>query len=181
MLSYAATIHKVQGQEFPKAVVSFELLKQRFFSCGQLYVSLSRLKSLSGLYVSGDISKDAIRPDEKALCEYDRLREESTMSPIVRFHRSASNFIFSHLNTRSFKSHFDDIQNDDMLTNCDLMLFTETRMESSTSTYGQLGDFKIYFHNDDSDTFKSLAVCYCPSLTFEYIDSLPGMVVFFSI
>ena len=179
MLSYGATIHKVQGQQFPKALVSFELLKQRNFNAGQMYVSLSRIESLSGLYISGDISKDAIRPDEKALVEYDRLRTKSIMTPIERYKILSSNFIFSHLNTRSFKCHFEDIEKDHILTECDLMLFTETRMTNNTSSsYEKIKDFNIYFHNDNSDTFKSLAVCYRDTLNFEYIDSLPGMLVF---
>ena len=85
MLSYAATIHKVQGQQFPQALVSFELLKQNSFNAGQMYVSLSRIESLSGLFISGNISKNAIRPDEKALTEYTRLRNESIMSPVEQF------------------------------------------------------------------------------------------------
>ena len=132
---------------------------------------------MSGLYISGDISKDAIFPDKKAVFEYDRLREEATMKRTERFDRSNSNFTFCHLNTRPFNIHLDDIQNDHALTECDLLLFTETRLRS-TSTHSQLQEFTIYHHNDDCDTFKSLAVCYRQSLSFEYIDSLPGMMVF---
>ena len=179
MLSYAATIHKVQGQQFPRALVSFELLKQRNFNAGQMYVSLSRIESLSGLYISGDICKGAIRPDEKALVEYDRLRTKSTMTPIKRFKLLPCNFIFSHLNARSFKCHFEDIESDHILTECDLMLFTETRMKNSiSSSYDKIKDFNIYFHDDESDTFRSLAVCYRDTLDFEYIDSIPGLLVF---
>ena len=153
-------------------------MKQRSFNCGQLYVSLSRLESLSGLYVSGDISNDAICPDEKALCEYDRLRKEAIISPILKFDISPSTFVFCQLNTRSFKSHFDDIQSDHVLTECDLMLFTETRIgECASCPNDKLNDFKIYFHND-SDSFKSLAVCYRETVNFEFLDCLPGMIAF---
>ena len=34
----------------------------------------------------------------------------------------------------SFKCHFEDIENDYILTECDLMLFTETRMKNSISS-----------------------------------------------
>ena len=178
MLSYSATVHKVQGQQFPKGLVSFKLMKQRFFNCGQLYVALSRLESLSGLYVSGDISKQAIRPNVKALEEYDRLRKEALMSPIERFYISPCNMVFCHLNTRSFKCHFDDIISDHILTECDLILFTETRMDDVTSlSYDKLNKFKIHFHND-SDTYVSLAVCYRETIDFKYVDSRPGMLIF---
>ena len=179
MLSYSATIHKVQGQQFPKALVSFELLKQRNFNAGQMYVSLSRIESLSGMFISGNVSKTAIRPDEKALAEYERLRVESLMTPIEQFYMIPSSFIFNHLNTRSFKAHFEDIESDHVLTDCDLMLFSETRMKYSiSSSYDKIKDFNIYFHDDESDSFRSLAVCYRDTLNFEYIDSIPGLLVF---
>ena len=179
MLSYAATIHKVQGQQFPKALVSFELLRQRNFNAGQMYVSLSRIESLSDMYISGNVSKTAIRPDKKALVEYERLRVESLMTPLKRFYMLPSNFIFCHLNTRSFRSHFEDIETDCVLTDCDLMMFSETRMNYSlSSSYDKINEFNIYFHNDESDTFRSLAVCYRNILNFEYIDCGPGLIVF---
>ena len=80
---------------------------------------------MSGLFISGNISKIAIRPDEKALTEYERLRKESLMSPVEQFHSLLSNFVFVHLNIRSFKAHFEDIESDCVLTDCDLMLFSE--------------------------------------------------------
>ncbi|XP_028517912.1 ATP-dependent DNA helicase PIF1-like [Exaiptasia diaphana] len=49
-LAYAVTIHKVQGLSLDKVVVSFELFRQRSFNYGQVYVALSRARSLSGLY-----------------------------------------------------------------------------------------------------------------------------------
>ena len=50
-LAWACTVHKVQGLTLDKVVFSFELFKQRQFNCGQVYVALSRVKSLSQLYL----------------------------------------------------------------------------------------------------------------------------------
>ena len=42
VLSWACTVHKVQGLSLTSAVVSFDLEKQRSFNEGQMFVALSR-------------------------------------------------------------------------------------------------------------------------------------------
>ena len=49
-LSWAGTIRKVQGKTFQKIVVCFDLFNQKTFNPGQIYVALSRVTSLVGLY-----------------------------------------------------------------------------------------------------------------------------------
>ena len=44
------TVHKVQGLTLDKVVISFELFKQRAFNYGQIYVALSRSRSMNGLH-----------------------------------------------------------------------------------------------------------------------------------
>ena len=58
MLAFACTVHKFQVMTLPSIVVSFNLTRQRKFSYGQLYVSLSRVKSLENLYIEGDVTKE---------------------------------------------------------------------------------------------------------------------------
>ena len=53
MLAWACTVHKVQGLSLDKVVISFDLEKQRGFKCGQMYVALSRVTSLQGLFLTG--------------------------------------------------------------------------------------------------------------------------------
>ena len=178
MLSYAVTVHKVQGIQIPSGVISFELLMQRGFNAGQLYVALSRVESLDGLYVSGKFRKKAIHADKFALREYERLRTEASIVPIQRFALVPTNFIISLLNVRSLQSHIADIDCDFILRNCDLFLFTETQigMDSDISnTY--LKDFSIAFHNDE-DKFKSLAVGYRNGIDLQILDADMGFMVF---
>ncbi len=48
-LAYAITIHKCQGLTFDKAVVH----AQKTFASGQLYVAISRVRTVNGLYIVG--------------------------------------------------------------------------------------------------------------------------------
>lgn len=72
-LSYACTCHKVQGLSLNEAVISFDLVKQRNFNYGQMYVALSRVRSLGllGLYLIGKFDVNAIRSNPRASAEYD--------------------------------------------------------------------------------------------------------------
>lgn len=73
-LAWAITVHKSQGLTFEKAVLDIN----RAFAPGQVYVALSRLKSLNGLVLSSPIQFNAISQD-KVLTEYNEnkpLKEE---------------------------------------------------------------------------------------------------------
>ena len=80
MLAWAGTVHKVQGLSLEKIVVSFQLLKQRLFNYGQIYVVLSCVMTIEGLYILESFNVKAIKADPKALQEYNRLRAGSYQS-----------------------------------------------------------------------------------------------------
>ena len=50
-LSWACTVHKVQGLSLEKALISFDLIKQRKFNYGQMYVALSRVYNQSRKFI----------------------------------------------------------------------------------------------------------------------------------
>ena len=80
MLAWACTVHKVQGLSLDKAVISFDLLKQRSFNYGQMYVALSRVTSLNGLYLTGEYKSSAIKADPRAIHEYERMQPSELMA-----------------------------------------------------------------------------------------------------
>ena len=80
MLAWACTMHKIQGLSLTQIVVSFQLLKQKQFYYGLIYVALSRLTRLEDLYILGPFTEDSIRANPLALVEYSRMRTESFLS-----------------------------------------------------------------------------------------------------
>ena len=72
-LSWACTVHKVQGLTLQNTVVSLELRKQRSFNYGQIYVALSRATSLQGLHILGELQSKHIKANPKVGEEYERL------------------------------------------------------------------------------------------------------------
>lgn len=76
-LAYAVSIHKVQGLSLNSLVISFELVKQRSFNYGHVYVELSRATSLNGIHILGKINSKHVKADPRVHEEYQRLREVS--------------------------------------------------------------------------------------------------------
>jgi GTPase SAR1 family protein len=58
-LAWAITIHKSQGLTFEKAIID----AQAAFAHGQVYVALSRCKSLEGLVLSSQIASSSVKSD----------------------------------------------------------------------------------------------------------------------
>ena len=71
-LAYAFTIHKAQGQTYDKVIID---LNSHIFASGQLYVALSRAKSLNGLYLTKPITYSDIITDDSIFLFLNQLRE----------------------------------------------------------------------------------------------------------
>jgi hypothetical protein len=68
-LAWAFTIHKSQGVTLEIAEMD---IGSRVFECGQTYVALSRVKSLSGLYLSG-FNPTKIKTNPRVMAFYERM------------------------------------------------------------------------------------------------------------
>jgi len=68
-LAYGITIHKSQGMTLEKLIVDCD----RIFECGQVYVALSRIKSLDGLYLKSFNPKKVLA-NEEVVNFYNKLK-----------------------------------------------------------------------------------------------------------
>lgn len=99
-LAYAFTIHKAQGQTYDSVILD---LNSHIFAPGQLYVALSRAKSLQSLYLTKPVSYSDIISDDSIfvfldnLREYNHLKAPSNIIPQTRTGRATpicSNFSY---------------------------------------------------------------------------------------
>ena len=79
-LAYAFIVHKVQGLTLKNVVISFDLLKQRSFNYGQIYVALSRSTTLQGLHILGNIEMKHVKANPRVDKEYERLQKISSIT-----------------------------------------------------------------------------------------------------
>ena len=71
---YAITIHKSQGQTFD----SINIKAPRCWDPGQLYVALSRARSIEGIHLMNPIDADSLITDPRVVDYYNSLREGYT-------------------------------------------------------------------------------------------------------
>ena len=83
---------------------------------------LSRITSINELYLIEKYTKAALKVNESAKKEYEKLRTESSST-------------ISLLNTRSFKTHFRDILLEKHLLDNDISCLTETQLKINVDTY----------------------------------------------
>ena len=182
-LAWACTVHKVQGLTLDRIVVSFELHKQKYFNYGQIYVALSRVKSLNDLFILGTFDKKHIRADERVHEEYKRLRSSPNHASIANLpFPHVQNILITLLNIRSLRKHSIDVKHDAKIFNSDIIAFTETRLlpsQQTTNIEEDLYPFQI-IRQDNSSSHLSLALCLCKHFKFQskkYFPEINGLML----
>ena len=134
-LSWACTVHKVQGLTLQNVVVRLDLRKQRYFNYGQIYVALSRATSLQGLHILGEMQSKHIKANPKVKEEYERLRDSSSYFDTLAEEQYSCDPVLtvSLLNIRSLRKHSEDIKFHAQLFNSDVLALTETQLLANDS------------------------------------------------
>jgi PIF1-like helicase/Helix-turn-helix domain len=81
LLAWAVTIHKSQGMTFDKAVID----AGNAFAPGQVYVALSRLRTLDGLFLKEPLTRAAILTDPRIVAFYKQAdHQQATDNDLAR-------------------------------------------------------------------------------------------------
>ena len=161
-MSWACTMHKVQGLSLQEAVVRFELEIQKIFKSSQIYVALSRVTNIQSLFLTGSFKQDAIKASGSAPHEHDCLHNEALFIPPIVQKPLSTTLSVALLNTRSLKKHAADIASDWRLMNNDILFLTETQLSPGSDVneiQTILDQFLISFNMSDY-RFSSLVICY---------------------
>ena len=108
-LAWTCTAHKVQGLTLLNSTVaSLELIKQRSFSPGQIYVALSRSFSLSKLNILSDSDPKIIKPNHLALEHYEyRIKEKNLFTQGSSLKKNISCiFKYMWISNKYFRFHW---------------------------------------------------------------------------
>ena len=129
-----------------------------------MYVALSRVTSLQGLYLIGKFNIAAISSDESVKREYEYLRENQSLNMLeIDTAVLDNNLVLTVSNVRSLIRHVNDIKSDMVMVSSDLILCTETQLgllfENTVGDEIKIPDFSLSCNNA-AHKFSSLAFYY---------------------
>ena len=132
VLSWASTIHSVQGLTVDKIVVDLS----KIFAAGQAYVAVSCVTSLEGLQIL-NYKSTAIKKDKRVDTEMLRLQQRpiTFVSPIIPTLPEQDFIKISHLNVRGYLDHIDDLKADHVISSADVICLTETHLCTSDTIH----------------------------------------------
>ena len=120
-LSWAVTVHKVQGQTTSQAVISL-----KHHTKAMAYVALSRVSSIDGMYLV-DYDSTKIFCDEGIVKEMAKMHtcDLSLANPFTNVDHN-KNIIIAHHNIQSLNAHIDDLKLNKELRKAHVICITET-------------------------------------------------------
>ena len=143
-LAWTCTVHKV----------SLELIKQRSFSPGQIYVALSRSTSLSKLNILSDFDPKIVEPNHLALEHYKYLRKERNL---FTQRSSLKKPFLTLLNIRGIVTNILDFTGDSRLLHAPPIRLTESNLLQSSNLSGIpiSNTYQIIRNDDEIDRLKA--------------------------
>lgn len=127
-LARASTIHKAQGKTLDHVVVCMK----GSYKAGQMYTALSRVKTLEGLYILGELSRTCSKIDKHIQNEMSRLRTTKLFNIRSPTALTVDTQVqLSLLNINSLKPHLLCLQKDEALSMSHICCLTETWLKES--------------------------------------------------
>ena len=122
-LSWASTVHKVQGVTIPKGI-NVVCHADKKLQNGMAYVMLSRSECMDNVFLTEDFDLSMIRCVKEALIENQKLEKRCIVS-----HEKAKKFNIFYANAQNLNHHLLDIQTDIHANQSDLICLVETWMD----------------------------------------------------
>ena len=152
-LAFAATAHKVQGQTIKKPnflVVDLRRVRE----AAQAYVILSRVQSLTQLFILEDVCIDKIYASSLALDELARMNQVA-----LNLKQRGKNIIISG-NIRSLKKNFENLSKSSIIKDACVICLQETWLDQSETEY-EVNDRKgLIQHNNAVGRGKGISTLY---------------------
>ena len=156
-LCFAATSHRFQGQTVRKPnklAVDFRTV----FEAAQSYVMLSRIETISQLFIIDSLPDNKFYASPKALSELERLVKVSiNKNPQMWEQKKEGSLNIALLNCHSLRDKIVDIKQDQTLLRSDIMCFTETWLRSD-SVVEEIEIPKYRLHLNSNGAGKGLAI-----------------------
>ena len=141
-LAWAITIHKSQGLTFENAVID----AGHAFAAGQVYVALSRCKTLHGMHLMTRISQEAITTDqriidysEKYLCDDESLQKQLPMAKI-EFSKTQLLKAFDWTKTVDVIYSFGDLVEEKKIPDKETVLALARKLETNVRAQKEIAD-----------------------------------------
>jgi hypothetical protein len=158
-LSWAVTIHKLQGLTLDEIVVEMSREKGKF-QPGHAYVAFSRVKTLAGLHIL-NYTREQIIIDPNV--ETFMQNMQNVQLPLPNdIDISCMNFIICHLNVENLITHKDDIDTNEYLLSADIICFTETHLTKTSQwplTNISKKNYRIFRQERTNCKGGGLAIC----------------------
>lgn len=154
----AITIHKSQGQTYNEICLDFTKSERR--TLPMLYVALSRVTRLSGLYILGEFAipkKTMANSTNAALAELTRLRKSKSLKLSYNNLTDENGLIIVYQNVGTFKNKVHHITNDSWFLRSDILIFSETLTNNREDL--NIANYKIVFQSNYGLQSRGL-ICY---------------------
>jgi hypothetical protein len=128
-LSWAVTIHKLQGLTLDEIVVEMSQQKGKF-QPGHAYVAFSRVKTLAGLHIL-NYTREQIIIDPHVETFMENM--QNVQLPLQNdIDVSCMDLIICHVNVENLLSHKDDVDTNKYIQSADIICFTETHLTQTS-------------------------------------------------
>lgn len=119
-LAWAVTIHKSQGLTFDNAIID----AGKSFIAGQVYVALSRVRTLDGLILKSKINKDSLRSNAEVQAYLKPLNITELTAQITKFQEQfILKIILDHFSIATILNSIEDLQADTEINKANLPEF----------------------------------------------------------